>query len=285
MRRVAIAIAVLLVVVGAGWLLSRTGDSTPARPAPSYAFEICVGRHDAGAGRAAAEWDGAVLAAVVRALTVAERASLEAAVETAATRWEARANPLLEDLGDGDPDATLVEWVRKAPPFVKTAQHAVQREGCGVDGLCAMPRPPGGACPAGTVAATESEIGRARFLVWPWGHALRFRAPDEGTLEEAAALLREKVGKSTRIAVVMAPGDTEVTRLAPFERLRELWTRRVVARRIAKGGDGTLPAGDETAIVPVAREIVILPRLDAIREDHAFEAEIRAVAPRLVPAR
>lgn len=267
------------IAAAAGLYLRATPTAGTSRPARSYAFAMCVTH---GARPADERWSEAVLASVARTLTNGERASLEEALSVSATHWEARANPLLDDIEDEDPDVSLEAWLRTAPPFVRTAQ-AARLHACAPDGFCARPKT-GASCRDGwTPAASEADEGRARFLAWPWGHAIRLRAPSEIDARRAAVLLRLRIHDSKRIALVLGADDVEVTKGEPFVKLRDVWKRRATLREIALKEHTEADPGDAldalAALDP--RELVILPRLETISDDRAFEAEIMSIAQKL----
>ena len=285
-RKVLAAAAIFGAIAVAGSVYSRSFSSGHGgRPARSYAYAMCVTH----GGRPAEErWSEAVLASVARTLRNGERTSLEEALTVSATRWEARANPLLDDLEDVDADGSLEEWFRSAPRFVRTAQAAARLHACAPDGLCAAPRP-GASCPPGwTAPANDAEEGRARFIAWPWGHAIRMRAPSETDARRAAVLLRLRIHGSQRIALVLGADDVEVTKGEPFVKLRDVWTRRAGLRSIALDERREADAGDDldgSLPAPAPHELVLLPRLETIADDRAFEDEVRSIAPKLEPAR
>jgi hypothetical protein len=80
---------------------------------------------------------------------------------------------------------------------------------------------------------------------------------------------------STRIGLVLAPDDDAVTGAEPDAPLRERW-ERIVAKRERGAKAPPLPFGG-------ARDVIVLPRLETIADDAAFEREVRAVAPGLAP--
>ncbi len=241
-----------------------------------------------GAGPAEQRWSESVLASVARTLTNGERSSLEEALALSATRWEARANPLLEDIEGTHPDASLEAWFETAPPFVRTAQSTARLHACAPDGFCARPRTSASCPPGWTPPATDADEGRARFLAWPSGHALRFRAPSETDARRAAVLLRTRIHGSQRIALVLGADDIEVTKHEPLVKVRDLWERRATLRKIASGehreADAGAASGDTLPAVD-PRELVVLPRLETISDDRALEAEVMGIAQKLEPVR
>jgi hypothetical protein len=221
---------------------------------------MCVAQH---AERSDA-WSEAVLASVARTLLPEERADLEEALATSAARWEARANPMLEQLDDADPDETLEAWLKRAPPNAMIAYATSRSRVCAPDGFCVTARAVDAACPAGwSVPSSSEEDARARFVLWPWGQALRLRLASPGEANEVAERIRAHVRDSTRVGLVLAPDDDAVTRAEPYVHLRDLWRRHGRFRAIAHRKPPEV--GAMTALQPA--ELVIVPRRpEAIHE-------------------
>jgi hypothetical protein len=238
----------------------------PADPAP---FAFCAARSPAlvdGTVR-----DEAVMASMILALAPEERARLAELLDNANARWEARANPLLEDLGAGDPDAELVAWLAGAPAAVSVAMAASRATFCAADGYCAAPADARGACPAGFSPVTGDD-GRARFLAWPFGHALRLRADTAEHARAAADALRVRARGRTHIGlVVQSPAADEDDLRARLIRHETL--KGVVERR----GDGAL-GGATQRLALDARDVVVIPRLDALAAREELADEVRAAA-------
>ena len=276
----ALAGAIAAAIAGGLYARSRaSGDGT--REARAYAFTMCVKRGEP-PKKNTERWSEAVLASVARTLTNGERTALEEALSISATRWEARANPLLDDIEDVDPDVSVETWAASAPRFVGTAQATARQPACAPDGFCAAPQT-GASCAPGWAPASDADDGRARFLAWPWGHALRMRAPSETDARRAAVLLRLRIHGSKRIALVLAADDVQVTRGEPFVKLRDLWKRRATLRAIALHGAEAADAEELADALPALdpRELVILPRLETISDDRALEAEVMSIAHKL----
>ncbi len=268
MRRKLVAIAALIVAV----VLAAAIFSRPRAP---QGFAMCIAR---GAPKGPSALREPVLTALARQLSNEERTALEEALALSASRWEARANPLLEDLEDSSPDAPLEAWSKTAPSFVRIAQLAAKTQLCAPDGFCVRPRTRN-ACPAGWTPTRGEEEARARFVLWPWGHAIRLRARTEADARTAAEQLRHHARTSERIALVLASDDDAVTHTAPFLVLRDRWKRHAIAGKIARAEKIDPPT--EPGLVLDPRELVVIPRLGTIQDDRALAAEVHGVAPML----
>lgn len=262
-------------------LVSGTMTWTFARAAPrqAYASTVCVA-HDA--PKASHRGSERVLAAAVRTLTPDERASLEDALTLSVTRWEARANPMLEDIEGLDPDRSLNEWLRQSPAPSRVARTATRRQICALDGLCVRATFDG-TCPQGWSAPRDAnEEARARFLAWPWGKAMRFRATTPLDAQRAAARLRESARTSKQIGLVLAADDADVAREPPYAHLRELWRRQATLAAIVEGTAREAPFEHDTDLtIADGRDIVVLPRLDGIDRESELVAAVLAAAPAL----
>lgn len=290
-RRLALGLAAGVLLAGAGVYLRqqrvRERAAEVARRTPRRAFPMCVAR-EAERRPSKRTNNDALLGAVARTLEEPERASLEEALTSAAIRWEARANPMLDDLEDGDPDAALEAWFKKAPKFVRTAQSAAQVVVCAPDGFCVTPRMAEDACPAGFAAPEgAAEDGRSRFLGWPWGHAWRFRARSAADARASAEALRARLRESKRVAIVMTADDVGLTKVPPYAKTRELWGRVAGLRALAKKEPSVMTSGLGRFFgrVEDEREIVVLPHIGSVAEEAALVAEVLASAPLLDPAR
>jgi hypothetical protein len=231
-------------------------------------------------------WNETILASVARSLTPAERASLEEALGNAATRWEARANPLLDDLEGGDPNAALIAWFKKGPQFLATAQATARWRTCATDGFCVVPRGPGAECPQDTQPPADlKEDDRARFIHWSWGHALRFRAATPDAARAAAEALRDGARTSKTVAVVMLAEDAEVTTHPPYDVIRERWRKVGGLERVAHHEKTAPPT---VTIEETPNEIIVLPRHDvmsAADPDAVLTRDVLAMAPALTYSR
>lgn len=257
-RRLGMGAAGAVIVVVA-WFAWRGRKPAPPPP-PPYAFDMCVTHAPPPGPAPHPQWNDAVLAAVARTLSPEERASLEEALNTSAVRWEAKANPVLEDLEGGDPDAPVIAWFKKGPSFLRTAQASSRLRECTPDGtLCIRPRAKGAACPEGwTAPASADEDDRARFIQWSWGHALRFSGVD-------GEQLRQRVPASKAIAVVMTADDAEVTKKDPYAVMRERWGKIAALKRAARHERGASPTtGFVVDIAP--SDVIVLPRHDAMSQ-------------------
>src|SRR5262245_19644900 len=111
-RRALVALGAASALVGAGVALASVSART------SYPVLVLEQRVRAGATGSAlnAKRSGNqvdVLNVVSSTLDEADRAALTAAAVTMADRLEARWNPLVEDLEDGEPDAEMRGWAAR----------------------------------------------------------------------------------------------------------------------------------------------------------------------------
>jgi hypothetical protein len=299
-RTVAFAGVFLLGSIGVGLAVrdyrrrahsDRDGAMDPRSP-----FALCTAHVDVPGLRVARKrWSPPLVAALALSLSSTDRARLEVALERANTRWEARANPMLEDLGDGDPDATLATWFDDATTTAATVLSLAADRFCGADGLCVLIVARGEKCPPGTAPPADArEDGRARFLAWPYGHAILVRRPTADGARALAHRLRERSAASSRLGVVLAGSDEDESKGEPFAKIRDLWIRHealqaLAARRARTEDDATGPldaedhngeggaAPDPSSLFPAhldPRDVLVVPRLSAIFDATGLETEV-----------
>ncbi len=290
---VSLAGAALAIVAAVSVALARQHrEPRPASSAGGLTF--CASQGDS--PRAESSWSYPLINALLLAVPLKDSETLAVALDEANRRWETRANPFTEDLEDTDPDESLARWLEHAPPAAATALAASHDRYCGADRWCVRVVAAASTCPTGftRVAEDSPEIGRARFLAWPFGHAVWMRAETKEAAQEAARALRSRaVGTSYAALVFHSNDDVETREASP--RLRAGLFRHEVLRRAAAiragnvegpppvlrvGGDGA----SETEGFPLKLgelDVVIVPRLDATRDPLAFEAELREAAPKL----
>ncbi len=225
-----------------------------------------------------------MISAVGLAMTGEDRAQIEPILEASTTRWEARANPLLEDFEDDDPDAALTAWFESAPPYVGTAMAASKTRYCGSDGFCVRAVHAGDACAVGwSEGASESDRGRARFLAWPFAYAILVRVPPEADPRATAETLRAAARRSSQIGLIIAGTDADAQREEPYATLGEHWRQheswKFAASADGGAGDGE---GEARAVFPAhldRKEVLVLPRFEALRTGGALLEEVRRLAP------
>jgi len=283
---VAVAAGALAVVSALGVGRWRRSAALPSHDEAllERPFAMCIARREPGAVARDSPWSEPMLAASVRALSVHDREALEQALYASVSGWESRVNPLLEDVEGRDPDAALDRWLEHAPAAVTTARSASHREACATDGLCAHvvrrrdPCPPEWERPA-----TDAQRDRARFLLWSYGHALAFVAPDAVEASRAASAVRAGLASSRHLGLVLSADDLRATELAPLAELRRLWGRRAVLKRLAHESVAEpKPKPSDSLLALDEREVMVLPRLEALGHETELIAEIRALAPTLV---
>lgn len=276
--RVVLSAAVGAALASAWWLPC----ATHLDPMP---FTLCVTGAQTTAPRMAhVRLSPSLLTAVALGMTDEERAQLGAILEHSRTRWEGRANPLLEDFEDDDPDAELEAWISHGPPLISAAMAASVGSYCGVDGFCVDVVPRGDRCPRGSVAR-ESERERARFLAWPFGYAVLVRVPAGSSGGETAHILRAAARRSTRIGLVIAGADEETGNAEPLPTLAEHWRRHDSWKEAAQHADGGSAHAEEGAAAPPfpanldRRDVLVMPQFGAIQTPDALVEEVRPLAP------
>ena len=269
-----------LVAVGVAGGVASLGFGAWRAPT-DYGVALCVAR--AAHPLAPGSFDETLFAAAALSLTEEDRTQLESVVGAANTRWEGRANPLLEDFGEGDPDNELEDWLSHAPASVLTAFAASSPRFCALDGFCVEAVMPSAPCSSGfDRPRAKADRERARFLAWPFGHALWLRAETAHDAELAADALRHRARESRWIGLVLHASDGQRVEQDPFAELRERFVRHEVLKRVAIEKDAG--ADDGANHFPLhldPREILVFPRVQALTSLAAFEEELRASAPSL----
>jgi hypothetical protein len=263
-------------------------------------FTFCAG-HVKTPTRDKGAWSYPLVFGLLLALPPEDASGLERALDEANRRWEARANPFTEDLEDGDPNVALARWLETAPASAGTAMAAAQTRYCATDKWCVTVVARESACPEGFLRLADDapEVGRARFLAWPFGYALWLRADDPAAGREAARALRGRIGPGSPIGLVLQLHDDEETKQgAPVlrERLRrhEFLRRAASLRgnaeatdtgafRSASEGDAAESPTPEGAFPARLGEldVVVLPKLEVTRDPAALERTVLVAAPRL----
>jgi len=274
MKAILAAAAGLAAAIGIALVLVRS-------PAAENDFVLCVSR--ASEAAPSQSLDEPLFAAVALSLTDEERHTLENVLADANTRWEARANPLLDDLGEGQPDDAFDAWLAHAPVGVGVAYASSSPRFCATDGFCVEVLMPALSCLPGTASVTGKDLDRARFLAWPFAHAVRLRAASEADATRIADALRaQSWAPSSQIGLVLQATDEARAREAPFAELRERFVRHEGLKRLAHGGASALeavkndapPAHTSPIRLPL-REVLVLPRLEALTHLEAFASELR----------
>ncbi|WP_394833579.1 hypothetical protein LVJ94_44440 [Pendulispora rubella] len=229
--------------------------------------------------------DEPLFAAVALSLTDEERRTLETVLADANTRWEARANPLLDDLGDGEPDDAFDAWLERAPTPVAVAYAASSPRFCATDGFCVEVLMPASSCSPGFAPVTGHDLERARFLAWPFAHAAWLHAGSEADAARIADTLRAQARARSpkgQMGLVLQAGDELRAREPPFAELRERFLRHEALKRLAKDAGAALEAmkkdapGERTFPIRLApADVLVLPGLEALTHRDAFEAELR----------
>lgn len=252
---------------------------------------LVVGRHQP--GEAGPRADAFVLASVVAHLDARERRELSELLDATATRLEARLNPLLEDLGEGDPEAELRAWAAPRTAMLQSAAALARTRHCAMDGFCvsmAATCPTGARCIPAWGASSDPDAARARFLAWPVAGAVLLRAPDAASRDRAVADLRVRArDERSRIGLVVTRRDGDTDLIPEVREIRDAWGRvRVLSTAVREQHldvptlrDGALPLawGD--------LDVVVVPRVGSLTEPKEFEAEVVALAGgmRLLSAR
>jgi len=248
-----------------------------------YGIDLCGARTTS--PTPAVEFDDALLAAALVSLDDDERARVENVVNDANARWEARANPLLEDLADGEPDDELELWSSDAPASVATAFAASTTRFCAGDGFCVEAVTRTAPCSPGFARlSVAKELERARFLAWPFGYAVWLRAETPRDARAAADSLRLRAHSSSHIGLVLHSDDAQRAAEPPFADLRDRLFCHEALKAIARDA-GARAATDLDASTSRLhldpRDVVVLPSLAALTSLDAFRAELRSIAPSL----
>lgn len=221
-----------------------------AAPEAGAAVQLCVSDVGAPPGpRAVAPTS--VARAVFWQLTESQRRDAVTALRESVTRREASVNPLLVDLGEGDPDAALDEVVRGAPHAFGVARSVLAPRYCASDGLCV--RATFGRCSSSERAPLPSEARRAAFLAWPFGHAERI----EG------ATLAELDARRRRPGVGLVLGGDDQAWTAEEREFVELLQRREALVATSEARADVAPAG-AVEPSPGVGEALVIPTLEAV---------------------
>jgi hypothetical protein len=269
--------------------LSPGAELTPKDAPTQRGFAFCAAREPAGRHESM-RWSRPIVFGFLRALSTEQAGMLSSTLVDANRRWEARANPFLEDLEDGDPDEALAQWLAHGPLVARAALTAAHTRRCGGDGWCVGVIARGTACPAGfsLLRRGTPEWRRAQFVNWPFGYASWLRARSEADAIDAAKTLRAAASESTRIGLVLHLTDDEATRDSVGD-LRDALIRHEVLRRAGSREDRmTTDAADATAgeAFPAkldALDVVIFPRFEVVQDPASLEHEVHALAPKLTP--
>jgi hypothetical protein len=288
----------VLALAGGALLIGIFGRVKPEAPPATAGFAFCAGQA-ADAKKVETSWSYPLVFGLLTALPAEQTTSLARAVSEANRRWETRGNPFVEDLEDSDPDEALATWMKHAPPAAATALAAAHKRYCGTDGWCVTVVSRATPCPKGTEPTTYGQRAhdRARFLAWPFGHALWLRAKTAEEAALAAAALRSRATSSDLVGLVLHAGDDERTRTSLGD-LREALVRHEVLRRKATEGSSEGDAPDAARPFRVSGDggaggqgsfpaemgpldIVVLPRLPVVDRPRVLEDEVRTTAPAL----
>ncbi len=300
---VSLTLVVVVVVASALVIRSREDRAKAQSESREVGFRLCTARAPANE-RDEVTWNHPLVFALLLALSPDERESLHRALEEANRRWEIKANPFVEDLEEGkapDPDEPLAKWLEHAPPAVSTALSAAKNRYCATDRFCVRVVPHAEACPPPYEAASDEDPAapRARFLAWPFGHAIWLRAEDPRGAAAATKTLRDRARASERIGLVVHRSDDEASHVAAGS-VRDELVRHEVLRERALHGDSEQNGTDAAAPFGSARgagaeddrrgtfpaslgplDILVLPRLEVVQDPHGFAAELRTAAPDL----
>jgi hypothetical protein len=226
-----------------------------------------------------------------------ERARLLDALEQFGIRLEARQNPFVEDLSDGDPEAPLLDLMRSVGARVAACNALAAGRWDAHDASLAVVAAPDclglGSTACERVWTSESfapsgPIARARFLAWPLTAAAVLTFSDETEARRARDVLRANATRSKRIGVALleadlagdAQGATDIVALR--ERARAVMAQMPAALRanpkvamisaLASPADGRL--------VPRVRlaqtNVLVLPRPAVLADLDAFTEEVAA---------
>jgi hypothetical protein len=278
--------AVLALLMGLAAYVGVAIDRRARHPMNEPALVMCVAHGAAHNGRVTLSRD--LLAAALLALDDDARAQLGLALDAANEEWAALTNPLYVSLDPSNPDAALAQFMSRAPAAVGVAVAASRETACAMDGLCA--RVAAQVCPPGFQEALGNDRERGRFLAWPYGYAVRMRAPTEARARELAALLRVRAANNTRMGLIVTAQDV-ADATAAHPTLASKWTKRIALSQYVKGearghaanhdGDGGDDSGaPEPVLLRIdGRDVVVMPRLTAILELGALTEDLRRIAP------
>lgn len=246
-----------------GVLLVGALATSPASGGTESPFPLCVSHAPSRVGvpRAVTK---TVTRALYRHLSGTQRRELRDALEESVVRREARLNPFSEDLEDGDPDARLARLVDDAPEAFGVARALLTPRYCGTDGFCVRVSD---TCNDDERSPRGAEVGRARFLAWPYAYAQRVRVDDPRDVERRAAELRRRPG----VALVLEPPagttpDASAEAVTEEQEVMALFER--LARNSEKDADAPGPTPSRGNGVSPWRndglELVAVPTLEAV---------------------
>lgn len=282
--------------LAAARLIPRSED--PPR-AVDLGFRFCRGRGGP-PRRDESAWSYPLVFGLLVALRPEEARSLGSALEEANRRWDTKANPLIEDLDETDPDDALAQWLEHPPVAATTAMAAARTRFCGTDGFCVRVVPRASPCPSTYEPLGDEDArvnDRALFLAWPFGHAvwLRARTPEAASSTVTALRAHALDDPTTGIGLVLHVGDDERSRVTTGALRDELIRHEVLRRKATQqdldeddgdaaapfrvGGDGGAGAGTAFPADMDPLDVIVLPRLEAIQEPGSLAKEIRATAP------
>jgi hypothetical protein len=307
----ALALA-LSVGIGAVWRCRSCADRrrTSATPIRGSWPVLVVGRgadateaNDA-LTRAGVAWeppssdDERAAALALGTLAPPELEALRAALDDLETRLQARSNPMVEDLEDGDPLAPLALLLRRFLPALTACDAIASRRRATPEGTMVVAvamtceAPDGGATclplwnpsPGGR-SPEERSVERARFLEWPLATAAVLGFANVAEAGSARANLRAGSREAaSRIALVLDEADLRGGEDGGVAEVRRIATRVLTLASHDRAVDTTVleliarepPPGSRR--VPWLRldaeEILVVPRLGALANLASFVDEI-----------
>jgi hypothetical protein len=239
--------------------------------------------------------DARTAALALGTLAPDELASLRRALEDLETHLEARANPMVEDLGDGDPTAALALLVRRFLPALTACDAIASRRRAAPEGTfvvavaarCDAATADGGvACvPLWKPAPPEAWVERARFLEWPLAAAIVLGFADAADARRASAALRARSrDAASRIALALDDDDLAGSHDAGVDEVRAVAARVLALAARDRSVDTRIlelvarePPPDARRIPWMrldAEEVLVVPRLGALQAVAAFVREV-----------
>jgi hypothetical protein len=238
--------------------------------------------------------DDRTAALALGTLTPSELAGLRRVLADLETKLETRANPLVEDLDDGDPATALSLLLRKLLPAITACDAVASRRRASPDGAlvaavamrCDPIADAGVACaPLWTASAADRATERARFLEWPLAAAAVLGLPTgDGALRVIGDLRARSRDRHSRIALVLGERDLAGGIDPAVAEVRALAARDLtLARRDASVDTRVLeliardpPQGPRR--IPWLRldaeEVLVVPKLGALADLDAFAREV-----------
>lgn len=224
--------------------------------------------------------------AVIAQLDAVERKLLAEYLETAVSRYEARGNPFVSDLEDGDPDDATRAWATAHAPLLRAAAEVSRSKWCASDGLCVMAKercPASARCVPVWGASNDPLAKRARFLAWSLTTAVWLRARNGGEQSELLSSLRLRSrDPASTFALALAPADESSLRDPNATTIRDAWIRWKAVSKLAGDAEVAklrLREGATASPPPVPLEpydVLLVPKLGAFARPEAFMAEVRA---------